>query len=73
MRNIHSPRLEDQGAITIGAHHYWVQHYYPNGGSRCLVYVFKPHTPQSLGKVFASREDYMAWAKTVPTQLNLWS
>jgi hypothetical protein len=72
MRTLHAPRLEDIGAITIGTHHYWVQHYYPNGGTQCLVYVFKRHSPERMGVVFKDQADYVRWSKAVPAQLPLW-
>jgi len=71
MRNLHAPRLEDQGAVTIGAHHYWVQHYYPNGGSQYIVYVYKRGHLSQRGLTFTTDHAFQAWLSKQPKQADL--
>ena len=51
MRNLLLPRTENLGVMTIGTRRCWVQKYYPNGGTQCMVYVFYKGNLQQRGKV----------------------
>jgi hypothetical protein len=71
MRQLNTPKLINVGAVQVGVHHYWVQHYYPCGGTQYAVYVFKRHTPQARGLVFKDEAAYRTWATNAPMQHEL--
>mgnify|MGYP003333361851 FL=1 len=73
MRNLLLPRTENLGVMTIGTRRCWVQKYYPNGGTQCMVYVFYKGNLQQRGKVFKDESDFRTWATNAPMQHELFA
>lgn len=65
------PRTEEVGTVTIGACHYWLQRYYPQGGTRYFIHVFKKGALNERGLVFRNEDDFFDWADNAPQQIPL--
>lgn len=73
MRNLFPSRTENLGVMTIGVRRCWVQKYYPNGGSNCMVYVFYKGALEQRGKVFKDEASFRQWATNAPQQHELFA
>lgn len=73
MRNLLPSRTEHLGVMTIGTRRCWVQKYYPNGGTNCMVYVFYKGNLEQRGKVFKDEATFRQWATNAPQQHELFA